>query len=90
MTTSLEGKSPHIRPEKHVQVKIDGEDALLPSREITPNEILSLLGLDPASHYLVEVQGRHQNSYQGAGDEIIRVHNNQVFISLSTGPTPTS
>ena len=90
MTTSLEGKIPNPQAEKQVQVKIDGEETLLPSREITPNEILSLVGLDPASHYLVEVQGRHQNSYQGAGDGIIRVHNNQVFISLSTGPTPTS
>jgi hypothetical protein len=90
MKTSLEGLSPNTRPQKQVEVKIDGEDTLLPNSEITPNQILSLVGLDPSSHYLVEVQGRHQNSYQGAGDEIIRVHNNQVFISLSTGPTPTS
>lgn len=90
MTTSLEGQLPQAQSKKHVEIKIDGEEVRLPSREISPNEILSIVGLDPTSHYLVEVQGRHQNSYQGRGDEIIRVHNNQVFISLSTGPTPTS
>jgi hypothetical protein len=51
---------------------------------------LGLAGIDPATNYLVQVEGRHQVSYQAHGDEPIRVHENAVFVSVSTGPTPTS
>jgi hypothetical protein len=57
---------------------------------VTANQILRLAGIDPAANYLVEVRGREQVSYQGRGDEEIRVHEHEVFVSVSTGPTPTS
>ena len=37
--------------------------------ETTPNEVLRLAGLDPATNYLVRVDGRHQVSFEGRGDE---------------------
>lgn len=75
---------------KHIKILLDGDPLVVPDKEITPNEILQLAGLDPATHYLVRVKGRHQDSFQGKGDESIRVHDGEVFVSLSTEPTPTS
>lgn len=79
-----------VKPPKTITIDLDGEDLELPDRDATPNEILQTAGLDPATHYLVQVHGKQQDSYQGRGEETIKVHNNEKFISLSTGPTPTS
>lgn len=84
------GKDAGSRPPKTVTVDVDGEDVQLPDRDVTPNEILAAAGLDATTHYLVEIRGKQQDSYQGRGTEPIKVHNNQKFVSLSTGPTPTS
>lgn len=78
------------RPPKEVTIDLDGEDVTVPERDITPNEILTLAGLDPATHYLVRLKGKHQESLQGRGEEPIKVHGHEKFLSLSTGPTPTS
>ena len=75
---------------KKVTIILDDETLVLSSRDITPNEILRTAGLDPATHYLVEIKGRQQISYQGKGDVSIRAKDGEKFISLSTGPTPTS
>jgi hypothetical protein len=85
-----EGATGHGRPEKTITIDLDGEDLTVPDRDITPNEILGLAGLDPATHYLVRLKGKNQESYQGHGEETIKVHPNEKFLSLSTGPTPTS
>lgn len=82
-------QQPH-KPDKEVEIVFDGEPLRLPSAHITPNEVLVVAGLDPATHYLVAIRGRHQISYQGKGDDPIHVHKNESFIALSTGPTPTS
>lgn len=78
------------RPPKEVTIDLDGEDVSVPDREITPDQILKLAGLDPATHYLVRLTGKHQESLQGHGEEPIKVHEHEKFLSLSTGPTPTS
>lgn len=78
------------KPEKEVEIVFDGEPLLLPSSDTTPDEILTRAGLDPATNYLVLIQGRHQVSFQGKGTEAIHVHKGESFIALSTGPTPTS
>lgn len=73
-----------------VEVSVDGDPIKVP-RETTPNEIIGLVGLEPATHYLVLRLGRNeQRSFQGLGDERIVVHPHEAFITLSTGPTPTS
>lgn len=78
------------KPDKPVEILFDGEPLRLPAGDTTPNEILTIAGLDPATNYLVLIQGRHQVSYQGNGDEQIHAHKDESFIALSTGPTPTS
>lgn len=79
-----------VAEKKHIEILLDGEPLLVPDKKISPNEILKIAGLDPVTHYLVQVKNRHQISFQGKGDEPIRVHNDEVFVSLSTEPTPTS
>jgi hypothetical protein len=78
------------RPARPITFTVDGETVQTRERRLTPNQILGLDGIDPASHYLVQVKGRQQISYQGKGDEPITVHEHAVFVSVSTGPTPTS
>jgi hypothetical protein len=57
-----------------IEITVDGRPITLDDPETTPNEVLRLAGLDPATNYLVRVDGRHQVSFEGRGDEHIRVH----------------
>ncbi|MGW4162252.1 hypothetical protein [Streptomyces sp. NPDC004788] len=75
--------------DKTVVVTVDGEPVEVPKRT-TPNTILALAGIDAATHYLVRITGRHQHSYAGHGEEEITVHEQETFVSVSTGPTPTA
>jgi hypothetical protein len=76
--------------DKRIEILLDGDPLLIPDKKISPNEILKIAGLDPFTHYLVQVEKREQISYQGKGEEPIKVHKGDVFVSLSTEPTPTS
>ncbi|MHB8671464.1 MAG: hypothetical protein ACYDAD_13075 [Acidimicrobiales bacterium] len=69
---------------------VDDEPVTTEDRTLAPVEIMDLTGVDPATHYLVQVQGRHQISYQDTPSEEIEVHPNEVFVTVSTGPTPVS
>lgn len=73
-----------------VTFTVDDEAVTTEDRDLTPVEIMALAGVDPATHYLVKVEGRHQVSYEATPDEPIKVHNNEVFVTVSTGPTPVS
>lgn len=76
--------------DRKISFKVDGERITVRTQRMTPNEILLKAGIDPASHYLVEIKGRDQTSYEGQGDVEIRVHDGDKFVSVSTGATPTS
>ena len=75
---------------RSITFTVDGEPVTTTVAELTPNDILRLAGVDPASNYLVRVRRREQESFQGRGNDPIRVHEHEVFVSVSTGPTPTS
>lgn len=77
-------------PPHTVTFIVDNEPVTTDDRTLTPVEIMGLAGVDPATHYLVQVQGRHQVSYQDKPNEQIKVHPNEVFVTVSTGPTPVS
>lgn len=80
-----DGRHPHT-----ITFTVDGEDVTTADRALTPVEVMQLAGVDPANHYLVQVQGRHQISYQDKPNEKIKIHPNEVFVTVSTGPTPVS
>jgi hypothetical protein len=73
-----------------VTIVIDNEELPGVPQHTTPNEILRLDGIDPATHYLERIEGRHHESFRDEGDRQITVHDQERFVSLSTGPTPTS
>ncbi len=73
-----------------IHYTVDGEEQVSNETDLTPSEILSRAGIDAATHYLVQIQGHHQESYQNRPDEKIHLHNNLTFISVYSGPTPVS
>ncbi|MEV7388081.1 hypothetical protein [Streptomyces sp. NPDC091215] len=75
---------------KTVTVIVDEEPVSGVPQHTTPNEILRLAEIDPASHYLERVNGRHRESFKGEGDKDITVHEREKFVSVFTGPTPVS
>jgi hypothetical protein len=88
MSTSPEIQQPH--PHKHViHYTVDGVAQETTEATLTVREILEHAGLDPANHYLVELQGSHQIDLKDLSQEI-HVHEKEEFISVFTGPTPFS
>ena len=74
-----------------IHFSVDGEDFETCRRDWTANEIIKDFGKrDPATNYLVAIHGTHKVSYQGKGDEEIKIHECEAFQIVSTGPTPVS
>jgi hypothetical protein len=69
---------------------VDDEPQSTTQHDLTPNQILTHSGLDPATHYLVDIEGHNQKSFQNQPDVEIHMHEHMKFISISTGPTPVS
>lgn len=69
---------------------VDGEPVTTHERKLTPVQIMELAKVDPATNYLVRVEGRHQVSYKDTPNEKIEVHKGEVFVTVPTGPTPVS
>jgi hypothetical protein len=78
-------QKPHI-----IEFEVDGEPLETTEKTLTATQILILAAVDASNHYLVEVKGRHQDSYEGRPDEAIHMHEKQKFITVATGPTPVS
>jgi hypothetical protein len=74
-----------------IHFTVDGEPYETTQRELTPNEIIRRFAQkDPATHYLVQIEGHHRESFQGKGDTPIKMHNEMKFQVISIGPTPVS
>jgi hypothetical protein len=73
-----------------VTVIFDDDPLPLPDHKTTPDAMLNILGLAAATHYVVRLNGRERESFQGRGEEEITVHDKERFVSVSTEPTPTS
>ncbi|MET8682222.1 hypothetical protein ABZW18_32795 [Streptomyces sp. NPDC004647] len=73
---------------KTVTITVDGEPVAGVPKRTAPNAILQLADIDPGTHYLVRIRGRHQEPFNDSGDEEITVRERETFVSVSTGPTP--
>jgi hypothetical protein len=75
-----------------IHFTVDGEPEETKRREITPDEIIRKFGeKDPATNYLVRIEGGHQKaSYRDQGSVPIKLHNGMHFQIISLGPTPVS
>jgi hypothetical protein len=69
---------------------VDDEPESTEERVLTPAQILQSAGTNPATHYLVQIDGHHQISYQNNPNAEIHMHEHMRFISIPTGPTPVS
>jgi hypothetical protein len=81
------------QPEQHphlIHFEVDDEPLETTEKILTPAEILALAEVDASNHYLVQVEGRHQESYEGKLDVEIHMHEKMKFITVATGPTPVS
>jgi hypothetical protein len=72
-----------------IEYTVDGKPQKTSEDELTPNQILENAGIDPATHYLVEIIGREKKSFQGDNTPI-HMHEHMKFISVSINPTPVS
>jgi hypothetical protein len=86
MSEQAEGE----KPKKKITFTVDEAEIVTEDKELTPDEILVLAGLDPATRYLVRVKARKQESFEGKGEIPIKVHEGEDFISVAVGPTPVS
>lgn len=92
METQEHAGEGHAKPHVHeIHFTVDGEPYETRELELTPNEIIKRFAdKDPATHYLVQIEGHRRISYQGKGDEPIKMQNGMKFQVISTGPTPVS
>jgi hypothetical protein len=75
-------------PGRLVLVTVDGKPVRSP-RETTSGGLLRAADLDPATRELVRVEGRSQHPYPDPAERI-ELHEDEVFITVSIGPTPVS
>ncbi|MHB1777990.1 MAG: hypothetical protein ACYCU7_18685 [Acidimicrobiales bacterium] len=77
-------------PEIHFTV--DGDPVESEKQVMTPNEIIRQFGegRDPATNYLVRIEGKNTESYKDKGNVPIELHDGMRFQIISTGPTPVS
>jgi len=69
---------------------VDGENQSTSQHILTPIQILKDANIDPATHYLVEIEGKNQISFKDNPNAEIHMHEHMRFISVSLGPTPVS
>jgi len=80
---------PHGR-DRQIEFTVDTEELSTSLDVLTPRQIMTLAKIDPDNHYLTEIKGRQQVSFDGKPDEPIPMHNEMVFVSAKVGPTPVS
>jgi hypothetical protein len=69
---------------------VDDEPQETTEHDLTPTQILKNAGIETASHYLVQIEGAHDVSYENEPDKIIHMHEKMKFIAPSRKPTPVS
>lgn len=69
---------------------VDDKSFTVSEHVLTPREILTLAGLSPTDYYLVEINGKSQQSYKDKPDEQIHLHEHAKFISVYLGGTTVS
>ena len=72
------------------QYTVDDEPQTTTEHTLTARQILQAAGIDPDTHYLVEIEGQHKKSYQHKPDELIHIHQHMKFVSVFNGPTTVS
>jgi hypothetical protein len=69
---------------------VDGEPQSTSEHVLTPNEIMKEAGIDPSTHYLIEIDGNAQKSFKDEPNFQIHMHEHAKFVTASLGPTTVS
>ena len=69
---------------------VDGEPQQTQEHDLTPRQILTNAGLDPAQRYLIEIEGTKQKSLKDAMDTPLHIHQSMKFVTASLGGTGVS
>ena len=83
-------QGPHGESEHVIHYTVDNEPQTTRERELTAGQILRQAGIDPDTHYLIEIRGHDRESFKDRTDAEIRMHDHLKFISIAVGPTPVS
>ncbi|MCA9360057.1 hypothetical protein H6781_02250 [Candidatus Nomurabacteria bacterium] len=75
------------KEEKTISYTVNDEAQFTSEKELTANQIMTEAGIDTETNYLSEVKGSKLVSYKDNPVELIKMHNNQKFITTFTGPT---
>jgi len=92
MTSAVDQQS-HSPQQGHrlIHFHVDDEPFTTEASELTPNVILKdFAGVEPTTHYLVQIRGHEKTSYEATGDVPIVMHDGMRFQVISKGPTPVS
>lgn len=73
-----------------IHFEVDDEHLETTEHELTPVQIMTLAKIDPETNYLVEIEGHRQISLKDRPNDPVELHDGSKFVSVSTGPTPTS
>lgn len=74
-----------------IHFTVDGEPFTTDDRTLTANEIIRRFAeKDPATHYLILLRRKKKESFQGRGDETIRIKEGDQFMTICVGPTPVA
>lgn len=76
---------PHV-----IEYTVDDESQSTTEKVLTATQILQNAGINPADHYLVQIEGKHQESFQEKPNEPIHMHPKMRFISVSKVPATVS
>ena len=79
----------HHEHDRDICYTVDDERQETRKKTLTPRQILTHAGIDPAKYYLVQL-GHEQTSYKDHPDEPIHVHEHAKFVSVYMGTTPVS
>lgn len=69
---------------------VDGESQSTTEHTLTPRAIMTKAGIDPATHYLVQVVGATTKSYKDLPDEVLHMCEHMKFVTSSSGATTVS
>jgi hypothetical protein len=87
MTTEQIAPESAVGSGKQVIYFVDGEKQETREHILTVAQILEKAGLDPKTHYLVELRDGHQIKHVDPNEKL-HLHEHEKFISVFSGPTP--
>jgi hypothetical protein len=78
-----------VGSERLIVYFVDDEKQETTDPVLTVAQILEKAGLDPKTHYLVELRGEQQIKHLDPNEKL-HLHEHEKFISVFSGPTPLS